>query len=233
MNKKQLLGLVTGIATLATCAYAQDATETFRTLAAGTGIYQNENAASKPAYGIEEIFGHDLVAAVLGAPLGTVVTNPVLALQVDCGSTTASLVAFDKLSSNVVATIAVCTNLSVVKAQDVDTTPFPNKERFVGQFVVNTANNLQGGFLTIAGRLQLDPTNGCPRAIRVQVDPLDRSLDHLFRDSDGKNADDPKNDDILRAGVAHAVGAVNLIFNSSTNQVLLPFVAMSIRHQLN
>lgn len=228
MKTKQLLGLVTGIATLATCAYAQDTTETFRTLAAGTGLYQSVNLAGKPVYTKEVIYGHDLVAAVLGAPLGTVVTNPVLALQIDCESTTASLVAWDKTTSNAIP-IAVCTSLSVVRNQTVDTNAFPSQERFVGQFNVVTANSLQGGFLTIAGRLHLDPTNGCPRATRMEVDPLD----HLFKDTDTKNLDDPTNDDILRAGVAHAVGEVNLISNGETNQVLLPFMALSIRHQLD
>lgn len=231
MNMKRLLVLAAGIA-LAGSVYAQE--ETFRTLAAGTGIYQAEDPVTlKPVYGVQGIFGHDLVSAVLGVPLATAPTNQVLALQVDCGSTTASLVVFDKVSSNNIATIAVCTNLSVVQTvalKGIATTSSPNREHFVGQFAVTPANNLLGGFLTIAGRLQLDPTNGCPRAIRVEVDPLD----HLFMDNDSKNADDPKNDDILRAGVAHAVGAVTLIFdNSTTNQVLLPFEALSIRHQLD
>lgn len=228
MKKKYLLTLVTGILTLASSVYAQE--KTFRTLAAGWGIYQGTNAASKPIYTAEEIFGHDLVSADLGIPLGTVLTNQVLAMEINCASTTASLVVYDKVSSNDIATIAVCTNLSVVQQQDVDTTAFPNREHFVGQFAITPANNLLGGYLTIAGRMQLDPTNGCPRAIRFHVDPLD----HLFKDSDGLNADDPGNKDILRAGVGHAVGAVTLIFdNGTTNQVLLPFEALSIRHQLD
>jgi hypothetical protein len=227
MKKKLLLVFAMGIGFIGS-AYAQD--ETFRTLAAGTGVYQSTNAANKPAYATEEVFGHDLVSAVLGVPLGTLPTNHVLAMQIDCASTTASLVVFDKASSNKVATIAICTNLSVVQQQDVDTTAFPNREHFVGQFAVTPAHNLLGGSLTIAGRLQLNPTNGCPRAIRVAVDPLD----HFFKDSDVLNPDDPKNKDILRAGVAHAVGALNLIFdNGTTNQVLLPFVALSIRRQLD
>lgn len=223
---KRLLLIAAGIA-LVSSVYAQD--KTFRTLAAGTGIYQSQDASSKPVYGTQEFFGHDLVSAALGIPMGTVLSNEVLALQVDCGSTTASLIAWDNTNSTVLAIIAVCTNLSVVQQQDVDTTPFPNREHFVGQFAINPTHNLLGGSLTIAGRLQLNPTNGCPRAIRVQIDPLD----HLFKDTEVINGDDPKDRDILRAGVAHAVGTINLVFDdSTTNQVLFPFVAMSIRHGL-
>jgi hypothetical protein len=226
MYMKRLLLIAAGIA-LVSSVYAQD--EIFRTLASGTGIYQGTNAASKPIYVTEDIFGHDLVAAALKVPLGTVLSNEVLALQIDCTSTTASLVAFDKTNSTVLATIAVCSNLSIVQQQDVDTTPFPNREHFVGQFAVTPGNNLLGGSLTIAGRLQLNPTNGCPQAIRLRVDPLD----HLFKDMDASNADDLKDKEIRRAGVAHAVGTVNLIFDDgTTNQVLLPFVGLSIRRQL-
>lgn len=224
---KRLLVIAAGIA-LVSSVYAQE--ETFRTLAAGTGLYQSTNAADKPAYATEEFLGHDLVSAALGIPMGTVLSNEVLALQIDCGSTSASLVAWDNTNSTVLATIAVCSNLSIVQQQDVDTTPFPNREHFVGQFAVTPGNNLLGGSLTIAGRLQLNPTNGCPEAIRVKVDPLDR----LFKDSEGVNADDPKDKDILRAGLGHGVGTINLVFdNGTTNQVLLPFVELSIRHQLH
>jgi hypothetical protein len=228
MNKKQLLVMLSAIATLANCANAQ---ETFRTLAAGTGIYQSQNAHFKPAYGVEEVFGHDLVSAALGVPLADKSTNHVLALQIDCDSTTASLVVFDKVSSNNIATIATSTSFDVVRQQDVNTNAFPNRERFVAQFAVTPTNNLLGGFLTIAGRLQLDPTTGCPRAIRVQVDKLDR----LCQDVDRENLDDPGDKkDILRAGIGHAVGTVDLIFdNGTTNKVLLPFEAFSIRRQLD
>jgi hypothetical protein len=224
---KRLLVIAAGIA-LASSVYAQE--ETFRTLAAGTGLYQGTNAADKPAYNTEEIFGHDLVSAALGIPLGTPLTNnQVLALQIDCGSTAASLVAWDASNSVVLETIAICPSLSIVQQQDNDNTTFPNREHFMGQFAVTPRNHLLGGSLTIAGRLQLNPTNGCPRAIRVAVDRLDR----FFKDSEGANPDDPKDKDILRAGLGHAVGSVNLIFDDgTTNLVQLPFMELSIRRQL-
>lgn len=232
MNKKQLLILVGVVVMTASCAFAQE--ETFRTLAAGTGIYQTNDAASKPNYGFLPVFGHTLVAAAMNLPLNTpftnsMLTNFVLALQVDCGSTSASLVIFDKAASNILAPLATSTTFDVVQQQNNDSNAFPNSERFVAQFAINPQNNLLGGNLTMAGRLQLNPTNGCPRAIRVQVD----RHDHTFADTDHANADDPNDRDILRAGVAHAVGVVNLVFdNGTTNTVLLPFEDLSIRRQL-
>jgi hypothetical protein len=211
-------------------AWAEDPAETFRTLAGGTAVYQSQDAASKPAYAVQPLFGHDLVAAALGVPMSTALSNQVLALQIDCGSTTAALVVFDKISSNNIATIATSTSLDVVQQQGVDTAPFPNRERFVAQFAITPTNHLIGGFLTVAGRLQLNPTNGCPRAIRVEADRLDRD----FKDVEGSNLDDPKDKDILRAGIGHAVGVVNLVFdNGTTNKMLLPLEALSIRRQLN
>lgn len=228
MNKK-LFAFTIAIATVAGSALAQDNGETFRTLAAGTGLYQSQDAASKPVYGIQPLLGHDLVAAALGVPMSTTLSNQVLALQIDCQSTTASLVVFDKIASNNIATIAVSTSFDVVQQQDVDTNAFPNREHFVGQFTIAPTNHLLGGNLTIAGRLQLNPDTGCPRAIKVQIDPLD----HLFGDFDGKNLDDPHDKTILRAGLGHAVGTVNMVFdNGTTNNVLLPFMELSIRRQL-
>ena len=234
MSKKQILAVVGAVMAAASCVYAQDSLETFRTLAAGKGIYQTNDAASKPAYGILPVLGHDLVAASLGLPLSTpftnsVLTNEVLALQIDCQSTSASLVVYDKATSNNIATIATSTSLDVVQQQGKDTNAFPNRERFVAQFAINPGNNLLGGYLTVAGRLTLNPATGCPRAIRVEVDPLD----HLFGDVDRANLDDSNDRDILRAGIGHAVGVVSLVFdNGTTNKVLLPLEALSIRHRL-
>jgi len=218
------------VAALSASALADDSTSTFRTLSYGVGVYQGTNGAAKPVYAYQPIAGHDLVAAALGQPLGTVLTNQVLALQIDCDSSTASLVVFDKPSSNIIATIAASTSVNVVRQQDKDITPFPNRERFVAQFAVAQTNHLAGGFLTVAGRLQLDPTNGCPRAIRVKADPLDGA----FGDTDGANHDDLENHDIFRAGVGHAVGVIGLVFNDgTTNTVLFPEVRLSFRRSLD
>lgn len=223
-----LLG-VAAIAVAAASAWAiADISETFRTLAYGLGLYQSHDGANKPVYGLQPLAGHDLVSTALGVPMGTVTSNQVLALQVDCDSTTASLVVFDKVTSNNIATIATSTSFNVVQQQDNDTAAFPNKERFVAQLAITPTNNLLGGFLTLAGRLQLDPTTGCPRAIRIEPD----RLDHVFEDFEGNNKDDPKDHDILRAGLGHAVGVVSLVFDDgTTNTVLLPFVGLSVRHQ--
>jgi hypothetical protein len=220
------VAVLTAISTWA----APDPSETFRTFAYGLGVYQGTNGASKPVYNYQPLAGHDLVAAALGMPLGTVLTNQVFAMQIDCASSTASLVVFDKPSSNNIATIAVSTSLDVVQQQDVDLTPFPNRERFVAQFAITPTNNIVGGFLTLAGRLDLNPTNGCPRAIRIDFDPKDGACGDSVT---GANADDKKDHDILRAGVGHASGVVDLIFNDqTTNTVLLPHVEFSVRHEL-
>src|SRR5215469_10183996 len=133
MSKKQFLIVVGAVVMTANCVYAGDPSETFRTLAAGTGLYQTNDTASKPIYGRLPVFGHDLVAAALALPLSTpftnsVLSNDVLALQIDCGSTTASLVVFDKTASNIMATIATSTSLDVAQQQGNDTNAFPNRE---------------------------------------------------------------------------------------------------------
>ena len=229
-NKKK--SLLIGIAAVSLAAVTTwgvaSSFHTCRLLAYGMGITQGKNLAGKPVYDYQALAGHDLVAAALGQPLGTVLSNQVLGLNIDCASSTASLVVFDKVSSNNIATIATSTSIDIVQQQDKDTNAFPNRERFVAQFVINPTNNLVGGFLTVAGRLQLNPTNGCPRAIRVEVD----SKDHWFADGEGRYLDDRKDHDILRAGLAHAIGVVDLIANGTTNTVLLPHVALSVRHEL-
>src|SRR5579885_450602 len=188
MKKNRWILTTTALAVAALTARADDGTETFRTLFDGNGLYQSQNGAGKPVFGTQNLAGHDLAAAAMGLPLGTSLTNQVLALQIDCASSVASLVVFDKSSSNNIATIANSTSFTVVQQQDSDTAAFPNRERFVAQFAINPGNNLLGGFLTLSGRLSLNPTNGCPRAIRITGDKLDR----IFGDVDGKNDDDPK-----------------------------------------
>jgi hypothetical protein len=231
-HKKTRLLIGALVATLVSASVTASAGSdpTFRALSYGVGVYQGKDAASKPTYVYQPIAGHDLVAAALGMQLGTVLTNQVLALNIDCSSTNASLVVFDKSISNSIATVATSTSLDIVQQQDKDTTAFPNRERFVGQFAIVRTNNLVSGYLTIAGRLRLNPTNGCPQSIRMDFDPKDR----WFGDVDGRNLDDRKDHDILRAGLGHAVGVVDLIFNDgSTNTVLLPHEALSFRRQLD
>jgi len=224
-----VLGIaVVGVAALSAWAVT-DGLETFRTLAYGLGVYQSHDGANKPTYATQPIAGHDLVSAALGTPLADASTNQVLSLQVDCDSSTASLVVFDKPSSNIIATIATSTSFTIVQQQDNDNTAFPSRERFVAQMSITPTNHLLGGFLTLAGRLKLNPATGCPEAIRMEPDKLDR----YFEDFDTKNLDDSKDHDVLRAGIGHAVGVVNVVFDDgTTNTVLLPFVALSVRHQL-
>jgi hypothetical protein len=79
--------------------------------------------------------------------------------------------------------------------------------------------------------VNLDPTNGCPHPVLVWLDrdPLDRL--------DG-DAELPANEDhdsvplTLRTGLAHLVGAIDLITAGNTNTVLVPHAGLSIRREL-
>ena len=208
-------------------------TRTFRTTASVRAIFQVPNPlATNTALLAKDTFsGHDLVALALGTPLSTVLSNQVLALEIACGSSAASLVVFDRsLSSNIV-TIAASTHIDALTAQDNPAAAGPNRERFVIQMGVHTNGFLVGGFLTIAGRVHLDPTNGCPRALLVDTDRRD---DKVFGDAGIKNADeDAKVKDKVIAGQAHLIGVVNAIFtDGSTNVTLLPFGQLTVKRQL-
>jgi len=106
--------------------------------------------------------------------LGTAPTsNQVFAMQINCDSSQAFLVVFDKSISNAIMTVADSTSFTTVKQQVFNrrklTAGNTNDERFVAQFNMVPTNNLAGGFLTVAGRLHLD-TNGCPTALLIALD---------------------------------------------------------------
>ena len=208
-------------------------TRTFRTPAAIVGVIQDTDIGGKPQYDFEGFAGHDLVNLALGTPLSTVRTNEVLALEVECDSSSASLAVFDKAASSNIATIATSSRIDVVQQQDDDATAFPNRERFVTVLDVatlgNGSNGLAGGFLTIAGRLHLNPTNGCPRAVLVDTD---RREDKLC--DDRKDVKDTEERDRFkpRAGRGHFIGVLDIISLGKTNTVLVPAGALSINRQL-
>jgi hypothetical protein len=154
----------------------------------------------------------------------------VLALEINCGSTQASLVIFDRTKSSNIVTIATSTQITALTGQDNPSAPGPNHERFVIQMDVNNNNDLLGGFLTVAGRMYLNPTNGCPRALLVDTD---RGSDRLFADAAVKNTDNPAEKDTRISGEAHLIGVADVIFtDGSTNTVLLPFGDLTMRRQL-
>ena len=199
----------------------------FRTVAAFLTVQQGTEPLQY-TYHLRD--GADLSALALGTAPNS---NQVFAMTIDCGSSEASLVTFDKSDSNIVATIATADNIYTVKQQAVHklTAGKTNDERFVAQFIVVPTNNLAGGFLTVAGRLHLD-TNGCPTAVLIALDkePTDSSFD----DKDVTDTEqDAKIPDKYRAGQAHFVGVLNVIESGSTNTWLVPLGHMSFRHQLD
>ncbi|MBI3854034.1 MAG: choice-of-anchor E domain-containing protein [Verrucomicrobia bacterium] len=211
-------------------------TQTFRTTAALKSVFQGTDLAGKPAFEYDTLEGHDLVNLALGTSLTTLRTNELLALDIDCGSTVVSLVVFSKTLGTNIATIATNTTLDVVTDQGNAAAAFPNKERFVAQMVIqaggNTTNGLVSGQFTLAGRLQLNPTNGCPQAVLKDHDKFDR----IFRDIKFKTGDDKLEvglRDVHQAGEAHLIGVVTVVVEGTTTKVLIPFGALSLKRQLN
>jgi hypothetical protein len=172
----------------------------------------------------------EFVALALGTNATAEATNDVLAFEIDCGSTVASLVVFDKATSNDVVTIATSTKITALTAQDSEKLAGPNHERFVIDMDINTNGFLIGGSLTVAGRMYLDPTNGCPEVVRVDTD---NKGDKLFCDSAISDTEDKKDKSI--SGEAHLIGVANVVNpedTSTTNTILLPFGHMTFRREL-
>jgi hypothetical protein len=214
---------------------AAESNVTFRAPAAFQGVIQSTDVAGKPAYEFEGFDGADLVNLALGTDLGTTRTNEVLAIEFTCNSNSVSLVVFDKATSNNLAVIATSFEMSVVKQQDDDATAFPNRERFAAEMNVaslgNDTNGLVSGFIDIAGRVYLSPTNGCPRALLVDTD----------RKDDGKCGDPVlitdklekiKGKIALYGGRGHFHGSLDVISSTVTNTILVPDGALSIERVL-
>jgi hypothetical protein len=227
------IGAVISIAASST-VFAQ--TRTFRTPAAFEGVIQSTDVAGKPAYQFEGFDGADLVNLALGTELGTTRTNEVLAIEFACDSSSVDLVVFDKATSNTLAVIASSSKISVVRQQDNDATAFPNRERFAAEMDVaslgNDTNGLVSGFLDIAGRVYLNPTNGCPRALLVDTDRKEDSAcgdPTLVTDK----LETIKGKDVaLYAGRGHFHGSLDVISSSTTNTILVPEGELSIERLL-
>ncbi|HTS17122.1 MAG TPA: hypothetical protein VMP11_06080 [Verrucomicrobiae bacterium] len=209
-------------------------TRTFRSPAAFEGVVQDTDVAGKPAYAFEAFDGNSLVNLALGTSLETVRTNEVLALEFACDSSSVQLVAFDKAAASNLVVIATSSKISVVQQQGLDTALFPSRERFAAELEVvasgNASNGIAGGFIDVAGRVFLSPTNGCPRALRVDTDRRD---DRIC--GDATTVQDPDNTGVLRAyaGRGHFHGAIYVIGSGTTNTVLVPEGALSIDRQLS
>ena len=224
-----IVGAVASVA-LSSAVLAQD--RTFRTTASIEGVFQIPNpAATNTAILFTEGFaGHDFVNLALGTALTTVRTNEVLALDIDCASSAASLVIFDRTQKTNILTIATSTQITALTGQDNPSAAGPNHERFVAQMTVGTNNFLVGGSLTVAGRMYLDPATGCPHAVLVDTD---RASDKLFGDVAVKNTDDKTEKDKQISGEAHLIGVVNVFFSTGeVAPVLLPIGHLTMRRQL-
>jgi hypothetical protein len=164
----------------------------------------------------------------------TNVPSQVMAMTFACDLSSANLVVYDKRTSNVVATIAASTSVDSVLQQDAHKAG-PNRAHFVAVLQIgpngNPTNGVLNGYFTVAGRLNLNPTNGCPQPVEVTLDrdPLDR----LDGDAELSGNEDPDSVPLtLRTGLAHLIGVVDVVTDGGTNTVLVPRGGLSIRREL-
>jgi hypothetical protein len=236
-TKKSIFLGVASLAVAAVTAYATGVgTVTLRTLGYFIGLTQGTDPLTgHPRYVNADFAGHNLVNLAMGRNVAdTNVPSQVLAMTFACDLSTANLVVYDELTSNVVATIAASTTVNSVEQQDVNAKG-PNRAHFVAVLQIgangNPTNGLLNGYFTVAGRLNLDPTNGCPHPVLVWLDrdPLDRLVD----DVELPARDDPDSVALtVRTGLAHLIGVVDAVTDGDTNTILVPYGGLSIRREL-
>ena len=221
----------------AAAAYASGVgTVTLRTLGYFIGLTQGTDPVTgDPRYVNADFAGHNLVNLAMGRTVtDTNFPSQVMAMTFACDLSSANLVVYDKAASNVVATIAASTSVDSVLQQD-RREAGPNRAHFVAMMQIGTngngTNGLLGGYFTVAGRLNLNPTNGCPQPVLVVLDhdPLDR----LDGDMELSANQDPDSVPLtLRTGLAHLIGVVDLVTDGGTNTVLVAHGGLSIRRDL-
>jgi hypothetical protein len=238
MNTKKCIYLgVASLAAAAITAYASGvASVTFRTLGYFIGLTQGTDPISgHPRFENANFAGHNLVNLAMGRNVtDTNEPDQVMAMTFACDLSSANLVVYDKSISNIVATIATSTTIHSVVQQDAKEKG-PNRAHFVATLQIgpngNPTNGLVGGYFTVAGRLHLDPTNGCPEPVLVWLDrdPLDRSVG----DFELPARDDPDSEPMtVRTGLAHLIGVVDAVTDGDTNTILVPYGGLSIRREL-
>jgi len=234
LRKSTMLGVaITAVTALAAFAVIviSNPDRVFRTTASMVAVGQGSNSVSGHLeYDYAFLNGSNLVSLALGADP---TSNQVFAMEIDCDSGVASLLVFDKSDSNITI-IATSSSIDKVRQQGLKAN-FVNSERFVARFDVNPVGNLAGGFLTVAGRLDLD-SNGCPQAVLIKLDR--DSNDVQLGDQDVANTEqDSKSKDpdlrTRRAGRAHFIGVLDVVGGGGTNTVLIPFGHMTFRRQLD
>jgi hypothetical protein len=236
-TKKRILLGVACLAAAAITAYATGVgTVTLRTLGYFIGLTQGSDPLTgKPRYQNADFAGHNLVNLAMGRAVNdTNVPSQVMAMTFACDLSSADLVVYDEHTSNVVATIASSTVVNSVLQQDVHEIG-PNRAHFVATLQIGAnggpTNGLLGGYFTIAGRVNLDPTNGCPHPVLVWLDhdPLDRLVDDIELPA----RDDPDSVALtVRTGLAHLIGVVDAVTDGDTNVILVPYGGLSIRREL-
>jgi len=236
-RKWLLIGAATTIAGTLILAGVAVSSKTYRTTAALFGVQQGEDATTHlPQLDYVGLAGHDLVNLAMGRAItDTNFPHQVLAMTIACDRGSAEFVVYDSDANSNLTTIAESTNIDSVVQQDSTIATGPDRARFVGQFTIGTNGNatdgILGGFLTVAGRVVLDPATGCPKPVLVAIDR--DKLDKTFCDADvSKKVDEDPTKIILRAGLGHLIGVTDLVSGGSTNKVLLPFGRISIRRIL-
>jgi hypothetical protein len=212
--------------------------KTFRTTASLVGLTQGIDPVTQlPEFNFQGISGRRLVNLARARSItDTNFPNEVLAMTFGCDLRSASLVVYDRTTSNTVATIAQTTSMDVVKDQRNVDKDGPNRARFVAQFQILTngdgTNGLLDGFLTASGRLHLNPSTGCPKPVLVILNK--DKQDKKTGDRDVKNNEDPEEpvQKVWRTGLAHVISTVDLVSGGVTNTVLLPNGYLSIRREL-
>jgi hypothetical protein len=230
MNWKKWMVVSMAIGAIATVAVlaTQPPVKVFRTTAGMIALGQGSNSISgDPEYNAASLDGSNLCALALGENPDS---NQVFAMSINCDSTSASLIVWDKSVSNSVATVATSTSFDTIVSQGLKS-HYINNERFVAQFAVASTGKLAGGTLTVTGRLHLG-TNGCPASVltALDVDPQDA----VFCESGVANTDqDGKIKVAERAGRADFIGTLNVVESGSTNTWLLPLGHLSFNQVLD
>ena len=246
---KILLWIGGGLAAAAT-VWAVSITTMTRTTALLTGVAQRPvvylPGTNQPPFNlgptidVMPIAGHNLVNLAMGRDVfSTNLPTQVLALDIPCDLSTASLVIFDQTTSKTIKTIA--TSLRFDSVHSPVTPAFRAAGlgrtneiiRFITHLQINSLSSVSsnariGGELTVAGRVHRDSLTGCPAPVPVEFD-VDR-YDRAFLDKDVRKRDDKDTArPTARTGLAHVIGVLQLVSQWQTNTVIVPTGNLSIR----
>jgi hypothetical protein len=230
-----------GIAALTVAAFADGVgSETLRTTAYFLGAAQRPYT-QLPAIDYPPVAGNNLVNLAMGRNVSdTNFPNQVLALTFPCDLSAANLVVYDRTASNLVGTVASSTSIDrVYDVQLVKVRGATAKTNEVARFVAflpilaggTATNGLLGGYLTIAGRLQINPISGCPTNIPVASNKDSYDRGYALKEVPNKNDKDAVKLS-ARTGLANIMGAIDLVSGGLTNTVLIPLGNLSIRYFL-